>query len=499
MNQSELVSAVSDKSEPFNEEMIFYRERESIIAHLENICRALEVIEYIKFVGLDWEDDESKMTAFSTVDIKQARFAEVTMRFRVTYKGETQDVIKKTFIPRLVDNFFFIINGIRYYPIYQIVDRGVFVTPKVYSLKTLLMPIRFKYKRVAMADAHDQEFEAHEFELNLFKNSISYLYYFFAKMGLHGTLGYFGYEYGDGADLLLVEADELEDLSAYKKSIFYSFWLKGDLWLIAKKKTFKTEEQKSFLYSLVEVLSVIGDVEDIEEEWLRVLGSLFTKSANSRVDKARKVLFSLERILDDETKRILSEIKPEDKEDTYSIIRWMLREFETHQYQDNVSLRCKRMQCWEYLTNPLLRFFSNATYRILNTRNLTIRTLTGVFNIGPNFLTKRLLSNELVRYEGGVNAIDLFGASLKVTMRGAGSIGGSGGDVSDRYRGVHKSYVGNLSLVTASPGDPGLSAVLTPFANVEEGVFNMLEDELADKPTKKAKKPATKKRGREKK
>jgi hypothetical protein len=109
----------------------------------------------------------------------------------------------------------------------------------------------------------------------------------------------------------------------------------------------------------------------------------------------------------------------------------------------------------------------------MNTRNLTIKTITGVFNIRQNFFIKRMIRNELIRYKGAVNNFDLFNCALKITFK---NTRGSG-EVSDKYRGIHPSYIGCIGLVTSSASDPGMSGSISPFASITpNGIFVVKEE-----------------------
>jgi len=487
LTQAGIISEMSDLTQRFNKKSIYQRSNEDIKKHIEDICQALEVIEYIDFLGCEIEDDESKITRFQKVNIDTSRLSECTIRFKINYKDESTEIERKFFIPKLVDDYFFYINNVTYFPIWQIVDKGVFVTPKLYSLKTLLMPIRFMYKRLSFSDINENELEQIcDFKLNLFKQKINFLYYFFAEFGIEETVEYMGYTFSNNpeekADLYILSAEE-NDIREMKESDdpfftdYYWFNAYKNIYIRARKEKFNRDLfDKSFLYSFIDIISTVKRTEDDIEVWKRVLGKIFTKSTNTQIQKAEKVLFSLRRILDERTKRLLSDIEDYDKEDIYAILRWMLQNFSKFQYQDNMDLVHKRIQCWEYLLQPLLRLFSNASYRILNTRNLSLKTLTSVFNIGSNFLIKKILNNELIRYNSCVNNIDLFGACLKITFKGAGGIS-DGSDIADRVRKVHKSYIGQFSLISTSAGEPGLTTTLTPFTDISGGMFHPIKNE----------------------
>ena len=85
------------------------------------------------------------------------------------------------------------------------------------------------------------------------------------------------------------------------------------------------------------------------------------------------------------------------------------------------------------------------------------------------------MNNELIRYSDAVNDTSLFNTSLCVTFKGKGSITGGVGSVSDKYRESHPTYIGNLSLVASSAGDPGMSTTISPFCRIENGRFKDFE------------------------
>jgi hypothetical protein len=136
----------------------------------------------------------------------------------------------------------------------------------------------------------------------------------------------------------------------------------------------------------------------------------------------------------------------------------------------------------EYLIHPLLLRFSESTYRLLNSKNLTFRALGAIFRPfvreaggrarpQAGFLIRRIQTNELLRYSNMVNSFDLLTA-LRYTSRGPSTPGDRGrGDISLRFRGHHPSYVGRISLASASASDPGVSGLITPFCRIAGQFF----------------------------
>jgi hypothetical protein len=212
------------------------------------------------------------------------------------------------------------------------------------------------------------------------------------------------------------------------------------------------------------------------EYWKRKIGSVFSKNVNAQQEKADKILLSFQRILDNRTKQILR-LQDVDKEDTFGIVRWMIRNYDKLSKKDNMDLCNKRLRVNEYLLHPLLIKFSNSTYRLLNSKSITFSALKTVFStISPGFVIKKLITNELLRYHNAVNAIDLYTSALKFSMRGPQSMAEGGKTISTHYRGLHPSYVGRIGLTAASASDPGLSGSFSPFIKTDGFYFTSEEE-----------------------
>jgi hypothetical protein len=101
-----------------------------------------------------------------------------------------------------------------------------------------------------------------------------------------------------------------------------------------------------------------------------------------------------------------------------------------------------------------------------------MKRLETVFsNIGAMFLVKRLITNELLRYSNITNALNVFGVALRYSARGPQSLGAGGGNVLVKYRSVHPSFIGNISLNASSAGDPGMSGSIVPFCDSLDDMF----------------------------
>lgn len=499
MSASSAVYAAFQGDNPeqeFNEDLVFWRERDDAAGYLEDVFAALEVVPGITFNGVTVERDESKFpTDLTFNDIEPSRMDLAQVHFRLEMQDNVKDIVLSIFLPKLVDRLFYHLNGSIYYPILQLVDRGTYVTKKTFTLKTLLMPLVFRRDTNATITDSLTGTEHGElvYTLDLFRNKINVFRYFFASRGISDTLAFLGVPQAVEGDegyvpgMFIAEKDDALQMEAEHYRVHEIRGSSG-LAVVASREWIDQAPHYhgALIATLVDALDGIQRKyieQDEVAQWKRRLGKHFTQNSNGYEEKAEKILISLERILDRRTKKNLAHVRPEDKEDVYCILRWMMREYRTLVQIDGMDVRNKRIRVSEYLIHPLLLKFSESTYRLLNSKNLTFRGLVAVFKpfihdvederARPqvNFLIKKLVVNELLRYSNMVNSFDLITA-LRWTSRGPQSISDrSRTDVSLRYRGHHPSYVGRVGLSAASAGDPGTSGTLVPFCKTRGQFF----------------------------
>jgi hypothetical protein len=485
-----------DNPEPqFNSDLLRWRESDDAMGYLEDVFAALEVVPGITFNGVTIERDESRFPADLTYnDVEVSRMDLAQVSFNLKMGEDEKDVVLSIFLPKLVDGLFYVLNGSLYYPILQLVDRGTYVTRKTLTLKTLLMPLVFRRDTpAALADAGSalDRSEAEQrtelvLTLDLFRSKINVFKYILASKGLQGTLEFMGVS----EEVSLAARDDLAAAVAEDGPGFWrAYDVKGPAGVCVAAKSSWVEEDPHFRGAVLATLADALDgaqrraiEEDDLQQWRRRLGRHFTQNSNGFEEKADKILVSLERILDRRTRKNLAHVAAADKEDVYCILRWMMREFRQLCQVDGMDVRNKRIRVSEYLIHPLLLRFSESTYRLLNSKNLTFRSLLGVFRqfvseadgrARPQafFLIKRLTTNDLLRYVNMVNSFDAITA-LRFTTRGPQSMGDRGrGDIALRYRGHHPSYLGRISLSAASASDPGTSGTLVPFCQISGQFF----------------------------
>ena len=451
----------------FNQDIIYnYRKMDNFVDYLNDIFQALETIKYIKF-----HQDKTKIITDESQFIKpklmttENRMNLLIFYFTITYKDKVEEIKLPLYVPKLIDKYFYILNGVKYYPIYQNVDSASYNTKNAIILKSLLMPIIIKKESKKITDYDGTDYVNNVYQVVLFKHTINILYYFFAKYGYEETLNLFGFN----------EYIKIVKNTKYPEKYFY-FKIGKSYYVKVRKEKMKEKNFKDFVACLVDILNRKYDKDKIHDImfWKLKLGAIYTKNINNQLDKAETVICSFERILDNRTKKNLYLLKDDDKENIFKLIRWMVFNFEKLINTDNFDLDNKRLRFVEYMVTPFTKKMSNNTYRILNSRNVTINKLKGIFRISPMIIIDDIKHSDLVRYDNAVNDQDLFNVAIKISSRGPASLGSAQkSTISMQYRGIHYSQVGRWGLTLASSNDPGLTGVLCPYVKMN-GFFYKL-------------------------
>jgi len=455
--------------EKFNENLIYLKDHDTVLTHINSIFKALEVINGVEFLGSTINEDESSFPDYikqekHQVNIAESRYLLIDFKFKISDSktGEEEIIEKSLFFPKLIDKTYFILNGSKFFPIYQIIDSATYNNNGSLTLKTLLMGVTIRTKEIEFYSITGDKYEGNIKVIDLFKNKLNYLLYFFVDRGYKDTIEYFlGKENSKEVHLVLEDSKEYKELINSGDSYVF-FNLKNETILAIEENVF--ERYFKFFTNLIDILSGVEMFQIMDKEyWKLEIGKVFSRNKNNYESKANDILLSFKRILDNSTQSTLR-LKDENKEDIFAIIRWMVRNYETLIYQDNMDLKYKRIRINEYLCYDLLIKMSNATYRLLNKAEITMKDRQQLFStLTPMYIIKKIGSNELLRYFGGVNAIELFNPSLKFSQRGFQGLGEGSRNVNKSYRGIHPSYVGNIGLTSSSAGDPGMSGTFTPF------------------------------------
>jgi len=386
-------------------------------------------------------------------------------------EGEIEVLIA---LPIYVNKYYFRILGNYYNPIFQIVDGSTYnngtsnsKTPTV-TLKTHFMPIKVYKETYELQDVVDKEFrKCVLFTSYVFTKKTDTIKFILGRYGFYGALEMLELEgiYIQSADLA----------TPMDPNIFYNFVDKHEkvMLSVVKRLYDKDNVTQSFCYTILKSVKKLDNFDDIYDPryWNRVLGADFQSAT---LDKGIPVLDSLESIYDRATKESIR-LPMEDKEDTYCILRWMMREFKFLKARDNMDISTKHPRMAdEYLPAIYAKRLSTSLYRISDRgKNVTFKDVVKAIDTQPNYILKNINTANLVDYVDLVNDNDAE-LALAYTYKGISGLGdqGTGTNVPLIYRSVHPSHLGRVDLDSSSASDPGLSGVICPMAKIYDGSFS---------------------------
>lgn len=430
------------------------RKKDTIYEYLENVCKALEAVKYVKYVGMDIITDESKIRSKKEISIYDSRLELVTMNFEVTFNGEKENTSIELFIPKATDGVnSYLLNGNRYFGIYQILDSSTYNTANTVTLKSILMPISIRQEPKKIKDKEGNEYTGNIFLLTQFSHKINILNYYLPIYGFEGALKFFKFE---------KYFEIVEEFDNDEKYLYFP--IKAGSYVKTPKQTFmKKPLVRNLFFTFYDVFNKKTGMDRLNDKdyWMVKLGSKYSSNTNVQYEKGESVILSFKRILDQTTKNNLR-ITEEHKSDIFHLCRWIIFNFNDLKKKDNLSLLNKRFRYAEYLTIPFVTRLSSNTYRILNSKNLTMSKILTLFKISPTIILKAMKTKiELIRYDNVVNDLDLFNHYLKFSSTGFQAL--SKVSISSAYRDVHPSHLGRIALNQCSSNDPGTTSLFVPF------------------------------------
>ena len=133
----------------------------------------------------------------------------------------------------------------------------------------------------------------------------------------------------------------------YDNENYYIFNAKK-LFIVVSKAFMENDVVQSFIYALFHSIVRSANLVNIYTQnfWYESLSKEFIQ--NAFIEKGISVLDSLEHIYDISTKESLH-LPPEDKEDIYCILKWMITNFSKLYMKDNLDVSIKRIRFEDYI------------------------------------------------------------------------------------------------------------------------------------------------------
>lgn len=449
-----------------------------LVKYLVNSCKSLEILKYIKFKGYEYIDDESKIDFNVYMNTRNrnsknkdekymymtdSRYGELRVKFLLTCKNETTTIVKRLLVPVPDRDGYYTIKGKKYFLMYQLVEASTYTSRQNLILKSL-MPVTIKRNQYDIKDTDGNIYTTPVNMVVIFKKDTDVLLFFFAKIGVSKTLEYFSV-----GDIIHFTENEKD-----KENNLY-FQINNKLYLEVNRYFFNKYQYVQGIAGMI--LSNCTNrlsVENLDDKlfWIEKLGSKSATKVYKYYEKGISNLTSFDRLVDETTKEILK-IHSDNKKSVYSIIRWLIQEFNELRKKDNMDLDNKRLRCNEYIAALLTKTFSDKLNRIISLgAKVSLEDVKSIFKFRGDILLQQLYKSGLLRYDDRINDMDFF-SKLKFTIKGPNALGNKNeNNIQIKYRGIHPSYLGKIDINVCGNSDPGTSGTLTPFCETDGLQFN---------------------------
>lgn len=517
MNQREFIHQYNDKFRPKFNNKFFVRSDDDLINALKHVIYSCErdssfKIKIVSFDIIDdyddvnhvlWSYEESiinkgknpspedakkssgnkkKDNQFAYLNLKDSDLKVIRVQYYIQINEKKNGLVSDTVevyiaIPRIIDGFYFRLNGNVYSAMYQIVDASTYnnstaknAKKQSITFKTIFMPIRVYRYTNNLVDYNGQAIPVTYFIANMFKKSLLLIKYFLAKMGFYGCMDFLHLK-----DIFIVK-----DLSGVDLINNYAFLIRDMYIVIPKIEYDSIQIAQSFVYTVHACINHMNQYEfpDVfgPELYIKSLGLEFTsKDLEAIYDKGINILGSLEFIYDDMTREDLK-LGWEDKKDVYSVLRWMMYEFNSLRQKDNLDISTKKVRYAEYLASYYATRLAMGIYRISDKGDRAdLATIRKAIQIPPMYLINAITKCQLVNYKNCVNDLDSL-IALKYTYKGISGIGEKSNAISSAYRSIHPSHLGRVDIDSSSNSDPGISGTICPLATLYDGHFTEYEE-----------------------
>lgn len=491
MNQAELIHDYNEENRPkFNKEL-FTRHEDDIIDHIKMVILSSQregafTIRVESFKIIDDYDEiikilhtyeertknknKKKDNVYDFINLKDSDIKLLQVNYYIAIKDEEDRITTYVGVPRIIDKYYFKMNGNIYSAMYQIVDGSTYNNSTSNSksqsvtFKTMFMPTRIYRTNYNLKTVNKETIKSIIFSSRIFNKFLPAMKYILAKFGLYGTFRHLG------IDCIYITKENPNNEN------MYTFVKNDNIYISVPKMIFDNDAMTQSLVCTI-YKSIIKDVvyEELftNEFWLKILGHEFN---NYTVEKGISILDSIENIYDIATKADIN-LPEEYKKDTYDILRWMTREFNSLKVKDNLDISTKKIRYAAFIASLYAMKLSKGIYRIADlNKKANIDTIKKSIIIHPLYLLGALSKSNLVNYRNMVNDLDSITA-LKFTYKGVSGLGeGSSKSIPDIYRAVHPSHIGRVDLDSSSATDPGINGTICPLIELHDGFFSEYEE-----------------------
>lgn len=513
MNQREFISKICDTRPRMNPKL-FERSDDEVITQLIDAIKSCERTGAhfsIQVKGFDVIDDfdqinkilydyyerayrsktkaKRKDNRYEFINLNESDIRLVIVHYLIADKDRQEDLDVIIAVPRIIDKYYFKIDGIMRSTLYQVVDGSTYnngtstsKAPSV-TMKLIFMAVRI-FRRYMDLPLYDEgSIRATYYTAYSFNKTVGALKYIMAKHGFYGTMEYLGIR-----DVMITS-------TPIENPEWYCFKKADDLFVSVPRVLFDQDLiTQSFIASVFNSIYPGIPIECFfaDSYWVRSLGSdfnrlniekfveIFTEAdktmVNDTYEKGLSILDSFESIYDRCTANALK-LSDYDKHDMYAVLRWMVREYNNLRLKDNLDISVKRIRFAEYVASLYVMKIAKGIYRVADqNKRASIESITRAIKTDPMYLLKAIVLSKMISYRNMVSDMDSMQA-LKFTYKGVSGLGENGSkSIPDIYRSIQPSHIGRVDLDASSDGNPGITGTLNPFLEMDNGFFSNYEE-----------------------
>lgn len=445
-----LASYVSDFETQLNYDLMNKASDAPLVDYIMDSWRSLEVVPNIKITGFNYSERESsidinnhifkrekkkrKKDRYQYKFINDDRCGKLTVNVLISVKetdpvsGESfiheYPITKSMLVPIRDECGNFYIKGKKYYMIYQMVEKSTYTSNSSITLKSL-MPIavkrnivkspevdeflstsKMKRDSIQVKDEDGKMYLFPTYSVFVFRKEIPIILFYMSK-GIHYALHY------------LNVANVIEIVPQIEKNPDYIYFkISNECYIRAIRSLFnKYPFVQSVIGGLLEVCTSRTTIEQLEngKVWIKKL------SPTDNYEKGKDILKFFNRLLDETTKKILK-VDEYHREDIYSLLRWMMQEFNELRLKDNMDLANKRLRCNEYVASLLTKEFSKRLNTIFSLGDkATIDNFRNIFKFPGDILIQKMHTSGILRFDDSVNDMSFF-SKFRYTNKGPHSL-----------------------------------------------------------------------------
>lgn len=422
---------------------------------------------------------------YEYINLNPSAIRLLVVKYYVKDKSDEDFIEVIIAVPRIVDKYYFDINGIMRSTLFQIVDGSTYnngtsnaKVPSI-TLKIIFMATRVTRYYNSFKTTKGEEVKLNYYHSRIFNKGISACKYILAKYGYYRFIDFMGIN-----DSIIITSFDMDDDDYYTFQASSNIFINSPKFILDRVPVVQTAVA-TLLQSIVDGIDYMHVFDT--NFWIRSLGAEFTSGGMEKMisildpdddsvpdtfDKGLSILESLENIYDNNTRDEIR-LPMEDKATTYHLLRWIMREFNALRLKDNLDIGFKKIRFAEYIASLYAFKVAQGIYRVSDAnKRASIEGIRKAIRTDPNFLLTAITKSKMVSYRNMVSDMDSMQA-LKFTYKGVSGLGENSNDsIPSIYRSIHPSHIGRVDLDSSSDGNPGITGTICPFAPNFDGFFD---------------------------